>query len=311
MQSTATGRTPAPATSLVRWWERNERKVIPYIFIAPFFVLFAVFMLWPVINSFQLSFYEVESATSKTFVGFENYRNLITEDTRFWRSIWNNTYFALGTVLLQVPLALILALALNSPRVFFRSSVRLAVFVPYITSAVVVSLMFVMVFDENYGLLNAGLGFFGIDPIPWLGSARWAMPSLILLGLWIWVGRNSLFFLAGLQSIPPDLEEAARIDGANEWQVFRNITLPLLRPVTLFVVIQGVIGSYQLFAQPYLLFQGTGGPKDSALTVVMYLYFNGFRSFRMGYASAIGYILVIIIFVASLIQLYLFRVWED
>src|SRR5690606_11716994 len=136
--------------------------------------------------------------------------------------------------------------------------------------------------------LNAGLRALGIQPVAWLGSAAWAMPSVILLGLWIWVGRNSLFFLAGLQSIPHDLVEAARIDGANEWQVFRSITLPLLRPVTLFVVMQGVIGSYQLFAQPYLLFRGSGGPRDSALTVVMYLYFNGFRSFSMGYAAAIG-----------------------
>ncbi len=158
-------------------------------------------------------------------------------------------------------------------------------------------------------MLNMALASIGLPRIPWLQSTRWAMPAIILLGVWTWSGFNAFYFLAGLQSIPEELKEAAMIDGANRWQVLTRITIPLLRPVTMFVVIQSIIGSYGLFAQPFLL--TGGGPSDATLTISMYLYFNGFQFFKLGYASAIGYSLVVILFALSAMNLYFFRAFRE
>jgi ABC-type sugar transport system permease subunit len=209
-----------------------------------------------------------------------------------------------------MPLALGVALALNSPIVRFKTLARLAFFAPYITSAVVVGWIFTLVFEERYGLLNALLTQLNMEPLGWLRDKDIVMASLIILGLWTWVGYNSLFFLAGLQNVPEELKEAARIDGANSVQVFWNVTLPFLRPVFVFVIITGLIGSFSLFAQPFLLFDSGSGPQDSGLFPLMYLYFMGFQNFRMGYASAIGYLLTFIILIVTGVQLLLFRLWK-
>ncbi|MFS8571905.1 MAG: sugar ABC transporter permease, partial [Clostridia bacterium] len=208
------------------------------------------------------------------------------------------------SVFLLSPLALLLALALNAKWLKLKGLFRVAFFVPVITSEVVVALMFALVFDQDFGLLNAGLRAIGLSAIPWLRSPAWAMPSIILLGVWIWLGLNALYFLAGLQNIDQEYYEAAAIDGANQFQLFRYITIPLLKPVILFVVIQAIVGSYQLFTQPWVL--TGGGPQDATLTITMYLYLQAFRFFNMGYASAIGYALVVIILTLSLIQLVAF-----
>ena len=159
-------------------------------------------------------------------------------------------------------------------------------------------------------MLNALLAIVGLDGIGWLKDKDAVMPALIILGLWTWVGCNSLFFLAGLQNVPKDLTEAARIDGAGTLRVFRHITLPFLRPIFIFVVITGMIGSFNLFGQPYLLFNTGSGPQDSALFPLMYLFFMGFENFRMGYASAIGYLLTALILIITGLLLLLFRLWK-
>jgi ABC-type sugar transport system permease subunit len=169
--------------------------------------------------------------------------------------------------------------------------------------------MFSIVFDFRYGLLNRALGVIGAGPVPWINEAQWALPSLILLGVWTWTGLNTLYFLAGLRGIPPELIEAALIDGANQLQAFRHVTLPLLRPVTLFVVISAINGSFQVFAQPRLLTQG--GPSDATLTLTLYLYDVGFSYFNLGYASAIAYSIVAIILTLALIQLRFFRAFRE
>ena len=173
-----------------------------------------------------------------------------------------------------------------------------------VTSGVAVAIMFILIFDHQYGLLNNMLlGPLGFPKLKWLLDSRLVMPSLILVGIWKWTGINSLYFLAGLQNIPRELEEAAEIDGATGWQRFRYIILPLLRPVTAFVTVVAVIGSYQLFAEPYLLAGEGGGPGGSGLFMTVYLYITAFRDLRFGYASAIGYTLVVIIFILSFLQL--------
>lgn len=282
------------------FWSRNQRKISPYLFVAPFFVLFAIFLAYPVIYSFVLSFYQARGLGARTFIGLENYRELFV-DPRFRKAVFNTTYYAAGSVFVLSPLALLLALALNTKWLKLKGLFRVAFFVPVITSEVVIAVMFTLVFDQDYGLLNAGLRTLGLSAVPWLRSPAWAMPSIILLGIWIWLGLNALYFLAGLQNIDQEYYEAAAIDGANRFQLFRYITLPLLKPVILFVVIQAIVGSYQLFTQPWVLTQG--GPQDATLTVTMYLYLQAFRFFNLGYASAIGYALVVIILTLSFIQL--------
>ncbi len=295
--------------TLAMWWRKHDRKIAPYLFVSPFFILFLVFSVYPVLYSFYLSFFKATGLGSRTFIGLGNYLDLFT-DRRFIKSVINTTYYAAGSVFILSPLALLVALAFDS-RVTdrLRNLYRVSYFVPVITSAVVISMMFRMIFDEQYGLLNHFLGRFGLPPIPWLRSTSWAMPSVILLGIWIWLGINALYFLAGLQNIPHELKEAAQIDGANSWQVFTHVTVPILKPVIMFVVIQAIIGSYNLFAQPYLL--TGGGPQDATLTMTMYLYIIGFRQFKLGYASAIAYALVAIVFGLSLINLLFFRALRE
>ena len=291
------------------WWFRQQRRAAPYVFIAPFFILFAAFFVYPIGYSLLLSLYKQVGLSTPQWVGLQNYAAL-PKDPRFLRSIWNTTYFALGSVFVQLPIAFALALAFDSR--FARRlthAYRIGFFVPVLTSAVVVSLIWVLVLDKDYGMLNAGLQAIGLPRIPWLQSTRWAMPAIIILGVWTWSGFNAFYFLAGLQSIPDELKEAAMIDGANRWQLLTRITVPLLRPVTMFVVIQSIIGSYGLFAQPLLL--TGGGPADATLTIVMYLYQNGFQYFKLGYASAIGYSLVVIVFALSAINLFFFGAFRE
>lgn len=302
---------PSSSGDIGSWWSRNERKIIPYIFLAPFLLTFVLFTVYPAVDSFLLSFQRTRSLETREYVGLANYERLLTKDPRFIKSLENGAKFAIGTVIIQMPLALGVALLLNSPRVRFKVIARLAFFAPYITSAIVVGWIFTLVFDERYGLLNSLLGKVGIAGVDWLGDQNFVMPALIILGLWTWVGYNSLFFLAGLQNVPQELKEAARIDGANSFQVFWNVDIPFLRPVFVFVIITGLIGSFSLFTQPYLLFDSGSGPRDSGLFPLMYLYSQAFGgNLRMGYASAIGYLLTIIILIITGVQLLLFRFWK-
>jgi ABC-type sugar transport system permease subunit len=220
----------------------------------------------------------------------------------------------LGSVFLQVPLAFILAAIVNSwlvPSLMAKSFYRLAFFVPLLTSGVVVALMFGILYDQNSGLLNNYLvSWFGEGwRIGWLRDRQIVKFSIIILLIWQFTGLNSLYFLAGLQNIPKEMNEAASIDGANWWTILWRITLPLLRPVILFVVITAINGSYQIFTQPYLL--TGGGPSDQSISMVMYLYNTGFSYFNLGYASSIGYTLVAIVVILAMINLRFFGAFRE
>lgn len=294
---------------LANWWFFNQRKFAPYIFIAPFFILFATFFIYPIGYSFRLSFLEQTGLSTPKWTGLENYIDLFA-DKRFRQAFLNTSYFALGSVFIQLPLAFSLALAFNSK--FARRVThlyRVGFFFPVLTSAVVISLIFILVLDTNYGMLNLGLQKLGLEAIPWLTSTRWAMPAIIILGVWTWTGFNAFYFLAGLHSISEELLEAAMIDGANAWQTLLRIIVPLMRPIIMFVVIQSIIGSFGLFTQVFLL--TGGGPSDASLTMIMYLYQNGFRFFKLGYASAIAYVYVIIVLALAVINLYFFRAFRE
>jgi ABC-type sugar transport system permease subunit len=289
----------------------GRRAATPYLFLAPFFIVYSIFLLYPVIDAFRLSFNERIGISAPTFVGLENYRTLF-QDERYLRALLNTTLYAGASLFILSPLALLLALAVRSflvPSANMKSFYRIAYFLPNITSFVVIALMFGLVFDANYGLLNAFLEAIGQPTHNWLRSQTLALPSIVLVAIWTFLGINSLYFLAGLQTIPDELSEAAQLDGATRFQVFWTVTLPLLKPTILFVVVQAIIFSYQIFDIPFLLTRG--GPSDATLTLAIYLYEIGFQRFDQGYAAAIGYSLAVISILLAGLQLLLFRAFSD
>jgi ABC-type sugar transport system permease subunit len=301
------GRQPEPRKPTRRWWRRNRRTITPFLFLLPFFLIYTVFMIYPIFAALRLSFYEAGGFGSPTFVGLDNYKNLI-EDSRYLEALRNTTVYALASVFILSPIAFLFAIIIRSfvvPTATFKSFYRLTFFLPFITSFVVIALMFQLVFDADFGLLNSFLSSIGLPKLAWLRSEQLALPSIVLVGIWTYVGINSLYFLAGLQNIPEELPEAAAVDGAGRWQTFWYITLPLLKPVILFVVVQATIFSYQLFEIPFLL--TGGGPSDATLTLAIYLYETGFREFDRGYASAIGYSMAVIAITLAATQLLLYR----
>lgn len=289
-----------------------QRRMAPYIFVAPFFILYAIFFLYPVIWALYLSFFrQVGIGSAPRFVALDNYGKLLS-DPKFLKAVVNTSYYAAGSLFLIVPAALVLGLVFNVQRLPLRGFFRLLFFSPLITSGVVVAIIFGLIFNLEYGLINNWLlGPLGLTKLRWLQDARLIMPSIIIVGLWRYSGLNALYFLVGLQNVPVEVKEAANIDGATRWQTFWNITLPLLRPVLLFVVVQAIIGSYNMFGAPFLLMGAEGGTKNAGLFVTMYLYLNGFRYMKFGYASAIGYGLTIIILVLSLIQLRVMGAFKE
>jgi ABC-type sugar transport system permease subunit len=277
----------------------------PYFFIAPFFVLFGVFFGLPTLRSLQLSFYTERGVdTSATFSGLDNYTTLVGDPT-FYKALVNTSYYALGSILVIVPLALSLALLLRTRGLLLREFFRLSFFLPNAISGIVVAIVFRLVFDQEFGLLNNWLlAPLGLPKVAWLADPTFIMPSIILLGIWQFTGLNALYFMVGLQNQDPGIHEAATVDGAGPWQRFRYITLPLLRPTTVFVVTFAIIGSYQLFAQPVALVGEGGGPNRAGLTLTMYLYETAFTNLDLGYGAAIGYAITVIIVALSVLQMW-------
>jgi len=270
-----------------------------YYFVTPFFLFFSIFMLFPVIYSFFISLNQWSGMTSE-FIGLRNYE-LLLNDSVFWQSLWNTVYLWLGNVPLIVIGSLILAVILNNKDVRFLGLFRTGYFLPFVTSTVVVGIVFSLLLDQHYGVVNYFLELLGLDKIPFITSTVWSEPSIIILLLWRWVGYNSIIMLAGLQNINPSLYEAAEIDGAGTFKKFTKITVPLMSPIILFVTMLSTIGSFKIFAEPYIL--TNGGPLRTSMTIVMFLYNKGFEQFRMGYASAISYVLFAIILILSVVQL--------
>ena len=279
-------------------------RYAPYFFLAPFFTLFGVFMVYPLFDSIRISTYSVRGMRDQTFVGLENIERLVA-DPLFWTALWNTAYFALGSLLLQLPVALALALLLSNARLKGRNLFRLSFFSPVLISGVFIAVIFYLLYDRRYGLVNKVLG----SEIQWLQDPDLVMPALVLAGVWRWAGFNMVYFLAGLQSIRQELYEAAAVDGAGPWQSFVHVTIPALKPVIAFVVITSMIGSFQLFDLPYVLTEG--GPGNASMTMVMYLYKHGFEFINLGYAATIGWALAVIIGVISIIQVRLFGVFRE
>jgi ABC-type sugar transport system permease subunit len=289
-------------------WYQKQAKLAPYLFTAPFFILFFVFFLFPSIAALVLSFFKWNGISTPEFIGLRNFQRLFT-DPDFWQATFNTILYMLASLLIIIPSAMVLAALLNSRALKLRGLWRSTYFTPIVTSSVAIALVFTMLYSTDYGLLNAGLQAIGLPKINWLGDGTWAKVSVIILLVWRWTGYNTIYFLAGMQSIPLELYEAAEIDGAGERQQFLRVTVPLLRPVLLYTVILSIIGSWQIFDEPFVL--TSGGPANATLSVAQYLYIHGIRNLRFGLGSAVGLLLFGVIFSLSAVQMRAMGIFRE
>lgn len=279
-----------------------SRSRQPWLFLAPYLAVFALFWAWPILYSLWVSLMDTRRLPW-TFHPSANWGRL-AHDPAFWTALGNTLLVLAVQVPAMIALATLLALALDSPRLRAKPLFRFAFFAPVVVGAVAYSAVFRLLFNTEFGAVNAALGVLGAAPVEWLTRPQPALVALMLALTWRWTGYNAVILLAGLQGIPGDLYEAARLDGASPAQVFARITLPLLRPVLLFVTVLSVIGTLQLFTEPFLI--TGGGPGNATTTLGVYLYLQGFRSFNFGYASAVAYSVALLAGLFSLVQFRLF-----
>lgn len=272
-----------------------------WAFAAPALGVIALFFFLPVVAALCLSvtdfdIYALTDIDNLRFVAFDNYIGLLNNPL-FWKALGNTLYFVAVGVPLSVVASLGSALLLHSKLGRFKGFYRTAYFAPVVTTVVAVAVIWRYLFHTRYGLVNYGLSLIGIDPVDWLGDPHWAMPTIILFAVWKNFGYNMIIFLAGLQAIPEDLYEAARIDGASLWKQFRHVTLPMLGPVLLLVGILTMAGYFQLFAEPYVMTQG--GPLESTKSVLYLMYEEGFKWWNLGNASAVAFLLFVLMTVVT------------
>ena len=281
----------------------------PWWFVTPALLVLAVFFFLPVLAALLMSLtdfdlYALRDSRNLRFVGLANYATLLQEPL-FWKSLGNTLYFVVVGVPLSIATSLAAALLVNARSARCKALFRTTFFAPVVTTLVAVAVVWRYIFHTRYGFLNYVLDGFGVAPIDWMGDPHWAMPAIIVLAVWKNFGYNMIILLAALQSIPDDLYEAARIDGASGWQLFWHITLPGLRPVLLLVSVLTMTGYFQLFAEPYVMTEG--GPLQSTLSVLYFMYEEGFKWWNLGRSSAVAFLLFLLIFAVTAVQFRLGR----
>ncbi len=289
---------------------QSENNRAAWLFLAPALLLIGVFFFLPVFSSLLLSFtdfdiYAIADLGNARFIGLRNYADLMSNDV-FWVAVKNTFYFALVGGPLTVAVSLSAALLVSARLVRHKALFRTVLFIPFVTTLVAVAIVWRYLYHPQYGFFNYMLSWFGIEPVQWLGDPRWAMPAIILMAVWKNFGYNMLIFIAGLQSIPAELYEAAYLDGAGPLRRFWNVTLPMLGPTFLFVGVITMIGYFQLFAEPYVM--TGGGPLRSTTSLVLLMYEEGFRWWRMGIAASVAFVIFIIILAWTLLQ---FRIQKE
>jgi len=283
----------------------RRHSLAGWIFAAPALIVIGVFFGLPVLSALALSLtdfdlYALADTRNLRFAWLDNYIDLL-QTPMFWKALGNTAYFVVLGVPLSIALSLGAALLLNAPAARFKALFRTALFAPVVTTLVAVAVIWRYLFHTRYGLVNWGLGHLGINPVDWLGDPHWAMPTIILFAVWKNFGYNMVIFLAGLQAIPKDLYEAARIDGASRWQQLLHITLPMLGPVLLVVGVITVSGYFQLFAEPYVMTRGD--PLQSTVSVLYFMFEEGFKWWNLGRASAVAFLLFLIILALTTLML--------
>lgn len=284
---------------------RAREAAWAFLFLSPFFLGLLFFILGPVLASLALSFTTWDLLSPPRWVGLRNYQEMLG-DRLFWTALKNTVYFTVVSVPVTLVLALGLAVLMNR-KIRGISILRAIYFFPVTASIVSVSLLWAWMYTPDFGILNYLLSFVGLPKVNWLVDPTLAMPSVIIMSVWRGLGFNIVVFLAGLQSIPRDLYEAAELDGAGGWDQFRQITVPLLTPTLFFATIMALIASFQVFEQTYIMTQG--GPGNATLTLVYQIFLNGFTYLRMGYASALSFVLFAILFVITIIQVRMQTRW--
>ena len=286
-------------------WLVNSDAVAGYVLLLPTILGLIFFSLGPVVASALLSLTRWDGLTTPVWTGFDNYR-LLFADPLFWTALHNTIFYTIGAVLPSIILALLLALAVNQKIkgvVFFRT----LYFLPVISPPVAIAILWGWLYNAQYGLIDAILNRLGLTPLQWLSEPSTALPAIIIMSVWSSLGYNMVLFLAGLQGIPIELYEAARMDGANRWVLFRYVTVPLLSPTTFFILILSMISAFQLFDYVYIM--TGGGPMYSTQSIVLYIYQMAFQNFKLGYASSLAYVLFVIIALVTFVQFRLQRRW--
>ncbi|WP_018753824.1 carbohydrate ABC transporter permease [Paenibacillus sanguinis] len=306
MADTVTATPVQPVPQKKKYWnETRKSRLTAYTFIAPFFILFSIFGLYPIAFTIYLSFFKWDALGPMTYVGMKNYQ-LITADPTFWISFSNTLIMGVMGTLPQLIAALFVAIMLNSALNKFKNTFRILYFMPNITSIVAVTLVFSTMFGNN-GMVNWLLGMMGLESVPF-NSGWWGVKIAIsTMVMWRWMGYNAVIFLSGLQSIPTDIYEAAKIDGASRGQQMLYITLPMLRPFILFVTLVSTIGALQLFTEPYVFLGqgGTGSTRQEGVTMVTYLYSEAFRNGFFGTAAATAVLLFLATIIFSVLNMLL------
>ncbi|MBM7692064.1 multiple sugar transport system permease protein [Peribacillus deserti] len=282
----------------------KSRTFLFYMFILPWLIGFFIFTAGPMIYSLYMSFTDFSGLGAANWVGLENYKKLFTGDPLFWQSLWNTIFYTIFGVPLGLVVGYMLAVLLNA-NVKFMGVFRTIFYLPSLVPTVASSLLWIIIFQPDFGIANAILDFFHLPTSNWLLSEEMVKPSLIIMSLW-GAGGGMVIYLAGLQSVPASLYEAAELDGAGRFKKFWHITIPMTSNVIFFNLIMGLIGSFQIFTQAYVVSSGNGGPNYKSLFYVFYLYQDAFKFFKMGYASALAWILFIIILIFTLIQFKVF-----
>ena len=287
------------SAGLFRMRLRTREALAAYLFLTPFMIFFAIFVVRAVVQAVSMSFYDWEILRpTHPYIGLGNYSELFG-DYVWWIAVKNTVIFTVLTVAGTTIVALLAAVAVTQP-VKGAGFFRVLLYMPQLLSVGVVGLTWVWLLSTQFGVVNYGLSLLGIQPINWLGNENIVIPALSLTTIWWGFGFPMLIFMAGLQGIPDQLYEAARIDGANSRQLFRHITLPLLRPTMLFVTVTGFIAQFQVFGQPFIM--TNGGPGRASYTVIYYLYQIAWNSFRLGYGSAVAVVLAVIMFIFTIFQ---------
>ncbi len=287
---------PAVPNTSSRMTQRTRDNIAGFLFISPWLLHFILLIAFAMLFSFGTSLTETDLLTGYKFIGLGNYTRM-WNDELFWKSFWVTAYYTFALVPTSIVVSLAIALLMNQ-KIAYQGVWRTLYYLPSVVQGVAVALLWGYVLNPRFGLINAGLRAIGIEGPKWLYSEQWAVPGFILMGLW-GAGGAMLLYLAGLQGIPTPLYEAAEIDGANSWNRFRHITIPMLTPTIYFNLLINIIASFQVFTQVYVL--TNGGPNNATLTQVLYIYRKGFQNFQFGYASALAWVLFLVIMLFTIL----------
>lgn len=289
---------------MLDWWKKNDRKLAPVKFLGPFFILYFVFRIFPIIYAFILGFHEWRGIGPWKFVGAKNYIKIFTDMTAV-TALKNTFIMGVGGLVISVPIALLLAIIINNKNLKFKAFFRAIFFMPRIIAVAVTAIVFATLFQTDYGVVNYILKSIGIisEGIPWWQNGVWAKFGVVILRSWMGIPFMMIYFLTGLQNIPEEIYEAAKIDGARGYQTFLHVTLPLLKPITFFVIITGTVAAFQIFAAPFMITRG--GPSNATLSIVHYMFTRGLNNLKFGFSAAISTVLFVFLGLLAFIELKL------